>query len=125
MPTLDAAHTWQFTIDGVDVTDYVDPNSVAMTDAEGAEVDTLYLELVDPSGIPDGMVHAVITSPPYYGLRSYAGDQDVEWPSVTYRLNEWCEPVTVHDYQWINEEENDNESYSRYDANGARCLVCC
>ena len=50
MPTLDAAHTWQFVIDGVDVTDYVDPGSVAMTDAEGAEVDTLYLELADPDG---------------------------------------------------------------------------
>lgn len=45
--------------------------------------------------IPDGSVQAVITSPPYYGLRSYAGEQDVEWPTVTYRLNEWCEPVTV------------------------------
>lgn len=50
MPTLDSAHTWQFVIDGVDVTDYVDPGSVAMTDAEGAEVDTLYLELADPDG---------------------------------------------------------------------------
>lgn len=47
MPTLDSAHTWSFTIDGADVTDYVDPSTVAMTDAEGAEVDTLYLELVD------------------------------------------------------------------------------
>ncbi len=50
MPSLDSAHTWSFTIDGADVTDYVDPSTVAMTDAEGAEVDTLYLELVDPSG---------------------------------------------------------------------------
>lgn len=48
---LDSSHTWSFTIDGVDVTDYVDPSTVAMTDAEGAEVDTLYLELVDPSGL--------------------------------------------------------------------------
>lgn len=50
MPTLDAAHTWQFTIDGVDVTDYVEPTSVAMTDAEGNEVDTLYVELTDQAG---------------------------------------------------------------------------
>lgn len=57
--------------------------------------------------IPDGSVQAVITSPPYYGLRSYAGEQDVEWPTVTYRLNEWCEPVTVHgcepgcEHEWV------------------------
>lgn len=50
MTSLDSQHTWQFTIDGLDVTQYVDPNSVTMTDAEGAEVDTLYLELQDVAG---------------------------------------------------------------------------
>ena len=33
-----------------------------------------------------------MTSPPYYGLRSYAGEQVVEWPFVVYRLNEFTEP---------------------------------
>lgn len=49
----------------------------------------------DLSAIPDGTVQCITTSPPYYGMRAYAGEQDVEWPSVTYRFNEWCEPVTV------------------------------
>lgn len=34
--------------------------------------------------LPDQSVHAIITSPPYYGLRQYAGDQMVEWPAVEY-----------------------------------------
>jgi len=47
------------------------------------------------TGLDDGSVQCIITSPPYWGLRAYAGEQDVEWPTVTYQLNEWCEPVTV------------------------------
>lgn len=34
--------------------------------------------------IADESVHAVITSPAYWGLRAYAGEQDVEWPTVAY-----------------------------------------
>lgn len=60
-----------------------------------AMIRTINTSAHDMRGVADGSVQAVITSPPYYGLRSYAGDQDVEWPTVTYRLNEWCEPVTV------------------------------
>lgn len=36
------------------------------------------------TGIESGSVHAVITSPPYWGLRKYAGDQGIEWESVAY-----------------------------------------
>ena len=48
MPTLDTTHTWEIKINAVDVTSHVDPGSLAMTDAEGSEVDTLYMELADP-----------------------------------------------------------------------------
>lgn len=34
--------------------------------------------------LPDKSVHAIITSPPYFGLRSYACEQTVEWPAVDY-----------------------------------------
>lgn len=47
--SLDDDHAWRFELDGADITDYVDPDSVIMTDAEGAEIDTLYLELADPA----------------------------------------------------------------------------
>lgn len=30
-------------------------------------------------GSPDGMFQCAVTSPPYYGLRKYAGDQDIVW----------------------------------------------
>jgi DNA modification methylase len=36
------------------------------------------------TGLPAKSVHCVVTSPPYFGLRSYAGEQDVEWPEVQY-----------------------------------------
>lgn len=45
--------------------------------------------------IADGSVQMIATSPPYYGLRAYAGEQAIEWPAVTYRLNEWVEPSHV------------------------------
>src|SRR3989304_285326 len=28
--------------------------------------------------------HAIICSPPYFGLRNYEGTQDIDWPEVTY-----------------------------------------
>ena len=30
--------------------------------------------------LPDNSVHCVVTSPPYWGLRKYAGEQDTAWP---------------------------------------------
>lgn len=36
------------------------------------------------TGLPAGSVNAVITSPPYYGLRKYSGNQDIAWPEVSY-----------------------------------------
>ena len=50
MPSLDSSHQFLFTLNGADVTFYVDPSSVQMTDAEGAEIDTLYFELTDEAG---------------------------------------------------------------------------
>jgi len=35
--------------------------------------------------IASGVFHCAVTSPPYYGLRAYEGDQVVEWPAVTFR----------------------------------------
>lgn len=34
--------------------------------------------------MPAASVQAVITSPPYFGLRAYAGDQAVDWPEVEF-----------------------------------------
>ncbi len=36
--------------------------------------------------LPEGTFHMVVTSPPYFRLRAYDGDEDgVEWPEVRYR----------------------------------------
>jgi DNA modification methylase len=47
--------------------------------------------------LPDASVQCIVTSPPYWGLRKYEGDQYVEWPEVTYRLNEWTPEITIPD----------------------------
>ena len=47
------------------------------------------------TGIADSSVQAIITSPPYYGLRKYEGAQDVDWPAVTYAPMAGLPPLTV------------------------------
>ncbi len=49
----------------------------------------------DLAFLPDGSVHAVITSPPYLGLRAYAGEQDIDWPEVVYAPMAGLPPITV------------------------------
>lgn len=34
--------------------------------------------------LPEKSVHTIPTSPPYFGLRAYAGDQVVDWPEVAF-----------------------------------------
>ncbi len=34
--------------------------------------------------LPDGSVQCIVTSPPYWSLRKYAGEQSVDWPAVDY-----------------------------------------
>lgn len=38
------------------------------------------------TGLPAKSIHLGVTSPPYYGLRAYDGDQDVEWAPVSYKV---------------------------------------
>lgn len=42
--------------------------------------------------LADKSVHACVTSPPYFGLRKYAGAQDVAWPSGVYAPMTGCPP---------------------------------
>lgn len=49
----------------------------------------------DLAFLPAKSVHAILTSPPYLGLRAYAGDQDVDWPEVVYAPMAGLPPVTV------------------------------
>ena len=36
------------------------------------------------TGLDAQSVHCIVTSPPYWGLRAYAGEQRIEWPAVDY-----------------------------------------
>lgn len=45
--------------------------------------------------IPDKSVHCVVTSPPYWGLRVYDGDQAVEWPEVRYHPLRYCPEIVI------------------------------
>ena len=42
--------------------------------------------------LADKSVHAVVTSPPYFGLRKYEGAQDVDWPEGVYAPMTGCLP---------------------------------
>lgn len=47
------------------------------------------------TGLPAQGVHMVATSSPYYGLRAYAGDQDVFWPEVVYTPMSGVPPIVI------------------------------
>jgi DNA modification methylase len=40
-------------------------------------------------------VHCSVTSPPYYGLRKYKGDQQCDWPEVEYSPMPGLPPITI------------------------------
>lgn len=42
--------------------------------------------------LADKSIHAVVTSPPYFGLRKYEGAQDVNWPTGSYTPMTGCPP---------------------------------
>lgn len=42
--------------------------------------------------LADKSVHAIITSPPYFGLRKYEGAQEVDWPEGVYAPMTGCLP---------------------------------
>jgi hypothetical protein len=48
-------------------------------------------------GIPlaDGSINAVVTSPPYYALRSYAGVAPTDWPEISYAPMPGLPPLVV------------------------------
>lgn len=59
------------------------------------------------TGLTDKSCHMVCTSPPYWGLRKYQGEQGIDWPAVSYapmpglpELHiQGCEPGCEHEWQ--------------------------
>ena len=50
--------------------------------------------------IPDGTVHCVVCSPPYYGLRKYSGEQELIWGGDPSCKHEWGEPLRPANYNY-------------------------
>lgn len=61
--------------------------------------------------LADASVQAVITSPPYYGLRQYAGEQGVEWPAVEYAPMAGLPPLSIPAMQGALGHEPTLEAY--------------
>lgn len=72
---------------------------------------TLRASAHDLACLADRSVHMIATSPPYFALRAYPGDQTVEWPAVTFRLNEWTEPLTTSPWRGPLGQEPDPVAY--------------
>ena len=36
------------------------------------------------TGLDEKSIQCIVTSPPYWGLRKYTGDQGIEWPEISY-----------------------------------------
>ena len=47
------------------------------------------------TGLQPGSVHCIVTSPPYWGLRAYAGEQGVAWPVATYAPMPGMPEITI------------------------------
>lgn len=72
---------------------------------------TLRASAHDLACLADRSVHMIATSPPYFSLRAYPGDQAIEWPAVTFRLNEWTEPLTTAPWRGPLGQEPDPPAY--------------
>ena len=44
---------------------------------------------LDMSEVPDGSIQCVVTSPPYWRLRKYTGEQDLIWGGSNHHEHEW------------------------------------
>jgi len=51
------------------------------------------------SEIPDNSIQCVVTSPPYWGLRKYAGEQDLIWGGDNHHEHEWGELIPRAGYR--------------------------
>lgn len=47
------------------------------------------------TGLPDQSVDLIVTSPPYWSMRIYEGDQMIEWPTVSYSPMPGLSPITI------------------------------
>jgi DNA modification methylase len=82
------------------------------------------------SEISDNSIQCVVTSPPYWGLRKYSGNQDLIWGGNNHHEHEWGEQQLIHRYD--KKLSNDYGGWDRPSRNEAArtadnhsyCLKC-
>ena len=80
------------------------------------------------SEIPDDSIHCIVTSPPYFGLRTYSGNQDLIWGGDKDCKHEWGELIKQIGHH-SGETNPGKEGYTK-DANqwsnekGVFCIKC-
>jgi DNA modification methylase len=63
-----------------------------MFDSKGLIVNA---DAADPLPFPDGYFHCIATSPPYWSLRKYKGEQERNWPEVSFAPMPGLPEITV------------------------------
>lgn len=63
------------------------------------------------TGLPDESVDLICTSPPYFNLRSYSGDQAIDWPQVEYSPMPGLPPLVIPAMHCGLGEEQTPEAY--------------
>jgi len=61
--------------------------------------------------LPDGMIHTVACSPPYYSLRQYQGEQEIDWPAMSYSPMPGLPPLEIEPMRCALGLEPQPESY--------------
>ncbi len=77
--------------------------------------------------LPSNFFHVCITSPPYYGLRSYQGDQDVIWGGDSNCAHVWGDAIPGSNRGGSGtptDKNNRGEGYARGEPKGRFCQLC-
>ncbi|MDO9333538.1 MAG: site-specific DNA-methyltransferase [Dehalococcoidales bacterium] len=78
--------------------------------------------------LPENSIQCVITSPPYWGLRKYSGEQEVTWGGEKDCQHKWGSRLRDirHDHTWASSSPVENRPQSQYIevAKGQYCTLC-
>ncbi len=87
---------------------------------------TLYHSDFLSNDLPDESVQCVVTSPPYWGLRKYEGDQDLIWGGDKECQHEWVEDSKKMQTGGISDKQQSNRGITGegWQADSGFCSLC-
>ena len=74
--------------------------------------------------LADGTVQCVVTSPPYWGLRKYAGAQELVWGGDPACAHQWGEPTRGTQHQRNKTANKLADNVVLHPETGRTCLLC-